>query len=359
MTCCSDRSAFGTARCDGDVVVDETILNTAAPDGMLGSRPERYRGASSVARYWARDNKGQIRQPGASGDIKSRGFGVGATFVSRIGRRDLLPARRANGFHRHGCARSTSGSVEGLATALTHARRTGVNGYRGGGRTRRPCSPPTWGTTPSTASPLMLQTGYSPVVRYPKHWNLEYPSAPPPGAPDGPLPGHCNTPAPSTAQQSSNASPGTAPRAPKLLSQDNFGTHDRRLQSIYPFLMGLHSLAMVDCQFGRPRLGSTPPQRVKVRQVCPAALGTVMCSLKASRYRPTWSAYPMAEPDWPAGAFACCCNSSVTVYLTDAQLKMAQWELIPGSWEHTLYFEAARSLHRTTLQSAQIHTLPG
>jgi hypothetical protein len=23
---------------------------------------------------------------------------------------------------------------------------------------------------------------------------------------------------------------------------------------------------------------------------------------------------------------------------------MAQWDLIPGSWEHTLYFEAARSL---------------
>ena len=43
------------AKCDGDVVVDETIINTAAPDGMLGSRPERYRGASSVARYWARD----------------------------------------------------------------------------------------------------------------------------------------------------------------------------------------------------------------------------------------------------------------------------------------------------------------
>lgn len=53
---------------------------------------------------------------------------------------------------------------------------------------------------------------------------------------------------------------------------------------------------------------------------------------------------PMAEPDWPADAMACCSNSSITVYLTEAQLKMAQWDLIPGSWEHTLYFEAARAL---------------
>jgi hypothetical protein len=52
----------------------------------------------------------------------------------------------------------------------------------------------------------------------------------------------------------------------------------------------------------------------------------------------------MAEPDWPADAMACCSNSSITVYLTDAQLKMAQWDLIPLSWEHTLYFEAARAL---------------
>ena len=52
---------------------------------------------------------------------------------------------------------------------------------------------------------------------------------------------------------------------------------------------------------------------------------------------------PLAEPDWAAEDMACCSNSSVTVYLTDEQLKMAQWELVPGSWEHTLYFEAVRA----------------
>jgi hypothetical protein len=53
---------------------------------------------------------------------------------------------------------------------------------------------------------------------------------------------------------------------------------------------------------------------------------------------------PMAEPDWPAEAMACCSNSSTTVYLTEGELRMAHWDLIPGSWEHTLYFEAARAL---------------
>lgn len=334
------------AKSDGDVVVDETIINTAAPDGRLGSRPERYRGASSVARYWARDKKGQVKQPGAPGDTKTSGFGVGATFVSRIGRRDALHAEPAVfiGVDVHA---PTSGSVEGLATALRQAARAGIDGRRGRGRARRPLLTSDMGYNPKNGfAELMLQTGYSPVVRYPKNWTIEHPSAPPPGAPDGPLPGplqyagalYC----PAVIKRIAGH---RTPSTEELLKQDNFGTHDRRLQSIYPFLMGLHSRpAMVDCQFGRPRIGTTPPKRAKVRQVCPAALGTVMCPLKPESLQTDIVGLPMAEPDWPAEAFACCCNSSVTVYLTDAQLKMAQWELIPGSWEHTLYFEAARSL---------------
>ncbi|MEE3065446.1 MAG: hypothetical protein VYA67_16090 [Actinomycetota bacterium] len=53
---------------------------------------------------------------------------------------------------------------------------------------------------------------------------------------------------------------------------------------------------------------------------------------------------PVAEPTWPAETKSCCSQSSVTVYLTPQQLKMAQWGLIPGFWEHTLYYEAARAL---------------
>ena len=252
----------------------------------------------------------------------------------------------------------TSGSVEGLATALTHARRTGVDELP-----RRWPHPPArahrrrWGTTPRTASPNSCcrpATHRSCATPNTGTSNIPAPHRPEPQTDR--YPGHCNTPAPSTAQQSSNASPGTAPRAPKnYCSQDNFGTHDRRLQSIYPFLMGLHSpgdgrlpvrTAAARLYAAAASQGPTGmPGRARNSDVFPQAesVPTDVVGLPARRTRLARRRY-----------FACCCNSSVTVYLTDAQLKMAQWELIPGSWEHTLYFEAARSLHRTTLQSAQI-----
>ncbi|MBP2455133.1 hypothetical protein [Mycolicibacterium lutetiense] len=334
------------ANCEGDLVVDETIIDTAAPDGMLGSRPDRYRGASSVARYWARDKRGRVKIPGGPGETKSSGFGVGATFVSRIGRRDALHSEPAL-FVGMAVHAPTSGSVQGLAIALHHARRTGVDCRRGGRRSRRPSLTADMGYNPKSGfAELMLETGYSPVVRYPKHWNIEYPSALPPGAPEGPVPGplqyagafYC----PAVLKRiHGHRTPSTR----ELLSADNFGAHDRRLQSIYPFLMGLHSRpAMADCRFGRPRLNGTPPQRVKQRQVCPAALGTVMCPLKPESMQTETPGLPLAEPEWPAEAMACCCNSSVTVYFTPDQLRMAQGDLIPGSWEHTLYYEAARAL---------------
>jgi hypothetical protein len=343
---CGSILVAAPANCEGDVVIDETIINTAGPDGMLGSRPERYRGASSIARYWARDKRGQVKQPGMPGDIKSSGFGVGATFVSRVARRDALHAEPALfvGLDVHA---PTSGSVDGLATALAHARRTSIDCRRDGSRTRRPLLTADMGYNPKNGfAELMMKTGYSPVVRYPKHWTVEYPSARPPGAPDGCPPGplqyagafYC----PAVIKRIAGH---RTPSTEELLNQDNFGTHDRRLQAIYPFLMGLHSRpVMADCRFGRPRLDATPPQRVKVRQVCPAALGTLMCPHKPESMHTDVLGLPMAEPDWPADAMACCSNSSITVYLTEAQLKMAQWDLIPGSWEHTLYFEAARAL---------------
>lgn len=109
--------------------------------------------------------------------------------------------------------------------------------------------------------------------------------------------------------------------------------------------MGYHSRpVMTEVRFGRPRLGTVAPRHAKVRLVCPAALGLIMCPLKPESMQTDVPGLPLAEPDWPAEAMACCSNSSVTIYLTANQLRMAQWELVPGSWEHTLYFEAARAL---------------
>lgn len=337
--------AAAPANCEGDVVVDETIINTAKPDGTLGSRPERYRGASSVARFWARDKRGQINEFGSKGDVKSSGYGVGATFVSRIARRDALHAEPAVfiGIDVH---TPTSGSIDGLATALKHARRTGIDGRRGG-RTRRPLLTADMGYNPKNGfAELLLDTGYSPVVRYPKHWTVEHASSNPPDAPDGPLPGPLQHSGaffcPAVVKRISGH---RTPSTEELLAKDGFRFHDRRLQAIYPFLMGYHTRpVMTEVRFGRPRLGVVAPRRAKVRLVCPAALGLIMCPLKPESMQTDVPGLPLAEPDWAAEAMACCCNSSVTIYLTDGQLRMAQWELVPGSWEHTLYFEAARAL---------------
>jgi hypothetical protein len=240
----------------------------------------------------------------------------------------------------------TGASVSGLASALAHARRTGIDGRRKG-RCRRPLLTADMGYNSKTGfGELMLKTQYSPVVRYPQHWNVQFASANPPGAPDGPPPGpvqHTGTFfCPAVVKLIGGH---RTPRMKDLLTRDQFRAHDRRLQMIYPYLMGLHSSpAMADGRYGRPRTGESVPQWAKIRLVCPAALGTLMCPLKPESVCDDGAGIPLAEPEWPAEAMACCSKSSITLNLTHDQLRMAQWDLVPGSWEHSLYFEAARAL---------------
>lgn len=70
----------------------------------------------------------------------------------------------------------------------------------------------------------------------------------------------------------------------------------------------------------------------------------VRCPLKPDSMTATPIGTPTAVPTWTAEEYRCCAKSSVTVTLTPDQLRMAQWNLVPGSWEHGLYFEAARAL---------------
>jgi hypothetical protein len=53
---------------------------------------------------------------------------------------------------------------------------------------------------------------------------------------------------------------------------------------------------------------------------------------------------PQAEPTWQAQDRLCCAQSSVTVTLTDDQVRLAQWGFVGGSWEHILTYEAERAL---------------
>jgi hypothetical protein len=339
--------------CEGDVVVDETIINTAGPDGTLGVKPDRYRGASSVAKYWIREKDRTLDtgsqknkdSPRSARNIKASGFGVGATFLTRVASRNALHAEPPVfiGMEVH---MPTGASIAGLATAIAHAHRTGVDARRNS-RTRWPLLTADMGYNNKTGfGELMLTARYSPVVRYPRTWTVSFPSAKSVGAPEGPPPGpiqyagafYC----PAVAERIDGH---RTPKTEELLKRDAFRAHDNRLRAIYPYLMGLHTRpAIADIRFGRPRHGTQPSQGAKIRLVCPAALGSVMCPLKPESLNTEATGLPLAQPDWSAQDLACCAKSSVTVTLTGDQLRLAQWDLVPGSWEHTLYFEAGRAL---------------
>lgn len=335
----------------GDLVVDETIINTANPGGVLGAAGNRYRGASSIAASWARDKDRKLvatatdrAQLTIRTVLSDFGFGVGASFLSAVGQRDALHAVPALfvGLAVHA---PTGASIAGLSTAIAHSWRTGLSA-RHTGRTRPPLLTADMGyNNKSGFGELMIATGYSPVVRYPKHWNISYPSANPAGTPDRPAPGplqyagafYC----PAVAERIRGH---RTPKTEELLQRDQFRIHDRRLRAIYPFLMGRHSRpAFADIRIGRPRTAVQAPKGVKIRLVCPAAMGTVRCPLKPESMAIETPGLPLAQPDWPAQTLTCCMKSSVTVTLTDDQLRLLQEDLVPGSWEHTLYFEAARA----------------
>jgi hypothetical protein len=340
------------ADCEGDVVVDETIINTAGPDGTLGVKADRYRGASSVAKYWVREKDRTVdtgssrstKSTAAGRSIKASGFGVGATFLTRVARRDALHAE-APVFIGMEVHLPTGASIAGLATAIAHARRTGLDARRDR-RSRWPLLTADMGYNNRTGfGELMLATRYSPVVRYPRTWTVSFPSANPLGAPAGPPPGpiqyagafYC----PAVADRLDGH---RTPKTEELLKRDAFRSHDQRLRAIYPYLMGLHTRpAIAAISFGRPRLGSQPTKGAKIRLVCPAAMGKLMCPLKPDSLLTPEVGLPLARPDWSAQTLTCCEKSSVTVTLTTDQLRLAQWDLVPGSWEHTLYFEAARA----------------
>ena len=339
--------------CEGDVVVDETTFNTASCDGTLGRKPERNRAASPISQSWARTSDHTL-VTGSADDhtgtaryrqVKSSGVGVGATFLTRVAERSALHAEPALfiGMAVHG---PTGSNVAGLAAAIRHARRNGVDARRDR-RGHWPLLTADMGYNNKTGfGELMLAERYSPVVRYPENWNVSFPSANPGSASEGPPPGPLQYVGAFFCPAVRDRIDGhRTPRSVDLLNHDKFRTHDARLRAIYPYLMGLHTRpAIADVRYGRPRIGTAAPKAAKIRLVCPAALGSLMCPLKPESLHPSADGVPLATPTWDAHELACCAKSSVTVTLTADQLRLAQWELVPGSWEHTLYYEAARAL---------------
>lgn len=326
----------------GDVVADESIFDLAKPSAGLGSREEKNRGAAYIGEYYVRESATGTITTNCQ-QITKAGFGLGLSAVTRVGSPDALHAvsNVIIGIDVHA---PTSGSIDGLRNALLEARASGLTG-----------PPPTRRRWPYLTIDMgynvkrgfaatMLELKYSPVARYPKRWGTTFGAAP--LKPDSRLPGPI---------QSNGAfyCPAAAallkrhrvPRSRELLEADGWRAHDDRLRRTLPFLMGTNSRPAIGrAAAGRPSLRKRSETRVKLELVCPAVQLRVRCPLKPESMTQAEPGTPTAAPTWSASERACCANSVTTVSLTDDQFRLAQWDFVPGSWEHMMYFEAARAL---------------
>lgn len=342
----------------GDIVADESIFDLANHSAGLGSRPEKYRAAAYCGRYYVRDGKtGAVHTVTKPHEIRKAAFGIGLTAVTRVGPPDALHVV-APVIVGIAVFEPTSGSVPGLQAALDGMRENGL-GARRSARARWPHLTIDMGYNPKRGfADLMLDYEYSPVARYPKTWNLTFASVHPRSEesrrPSGngaelkppPLPGPVQIAGAFYCPAALDfADLHRARRTREMLADKEFRLHDDRLRRLLPLLMGTNSRPHRARTIpGRPALGAPEPMSVKQELVCPAAQRRVRCPLKPDSVTETPSGTLTVTPTWAAADKVCCAKSSVTVTLTPDQLRMAQWNLVPGSWEHALYFEAARSL---------------
>jgi hypothetical protein len=210
---------------------------------------------------------------------------------------------------------------------------------------------------------VCLDTGYAPVVRYPKHWNTVFPSELPVhtlrGVPAGPVQvaGDFYCPmireiagigsvlrssrelaAEEKKQRERAAAAGVDP-GPSL-----FEVHDELLAAMLPLSMGKNSrLYRGKSGPGKPKPGDGE-DTVRLDQMCPAVQGRVRCRLKPASMDNPDPSVPTLDPPWPEGRYRCCGQSQLTLVLSPEQKKRAQWGLIPGSWEHDNVHGAVRAL---------------
>jgi hypothetical protein len=335
--------------CRGDLVVDGTLYSVAKQDGQIGSADDKMRGAVACSNFHVRDRKAKPTDDGgeSSRRITYAAMSLELTALTRIGKPTAMHAV-APVFVGIAIHYATSGSPEGMADALEQAEANGLTARPKGPRAR-------WSyitfdmayNSKDGCAETLLKHRYNPVGRYPTGWGIECPSTKPLGAPE-------SEPEPGALQWAgaffcpavlAKIKDHRTPAMRHLLENDQFRLHDKRLRRILPYLMGYNSRPfLAPAGHGRPVLGRKRNQVVKVKLVCPAVMGMLQCPLKPESMRQGAAGTPVAEPTWQAHERACCANSNVVVTLTSAQFKRAQWDMVPGSWEHALYFEAARAL---------------
>lgn len=329
---------------DGDLVADESIFDLAGNSYDLGAKPDRKRAASYCGRYYVRDRTSTV-SGGSAHTVKKAAFGIGLTAITRVG-----PARALHsvppvivGIDIH---EPTSGNAHAVAHAIDHARANGLLPQRSR-RSAWPTLVVDMGYNPKADfAELMLERQYAWVGRYPKNWNTVIPSAS--VASEGPLPGPLQISGAFYCPAAKSLAKSFKVRATSAMleqSPPGFLKHDNTLAALLPLLMGTNSRPFKALPTsGKPRPGRHRADPVtKMKFVCPAAMGRVRCPLKPESLGAEASV-PLLEPDHEASTYQCCSKSSVTVTLTPEQLKLAQWGAPPGSWEHTLHFEAARAL---------------
>jgi len=328
----------------GDVVADESVFDLAKPSRGLGSRPEKNRGAAYIGQYYIRDAKtGAITTDLRGQQISKAGFGLGLSAVTRVGAGTALHSVPPViiGIDVHA---PTSGSVDGLRNALRHAASNGLTGPPPS-RRRWPYLTIDMGyNIKRDFGDTMLDLKYSPVARYPQHWKLTFLAAPitATGRLPGPIQAAGAFYCPAAAELLAEPRP---PKTRDLLESGGWRAHDDRLRRTLPFLMGTNARPTVArATGGRPAAHRAPEMKVKLELVCPAVQLRVRCPLKPASMTQAEPGTPTAAPSWNAADRACCANSVTTVSLTDDQFRLAQWDMVPGSWEHTVYFEAARAL---------------
>lgn len=332
----------------GDLVVDGTLFKVAKGDSTIGTTDSKMRGAVACANLVVRDKKHRLHTTSTlPRNSVFLGMTVELTALTRIGKPSAMHAV-APVFVGIAIHFGTSGSVEGLATAWQHAEANGLIDQSRATRSHWPHLVCDMGyNVKSGFAELVLQHRYSPVARFPQRWGVQCSSIKPAGAPQShPEPGPLQWAGAFYCPAVLSRIKGhRTPTMDELLQSDGFRAHDERLQKILPYLMGYNSRPYFALTgHGRPALGRTRDRAVKIKLVCPAAMGTIKCPLKPESMTAGHIGIPVAEPTWQAHELGCCAKSSVTVTLTSAQLKRAQWDLVPGSWEHSVYYEAARAL---------------
>ncbi|MGW0042222.1 hypothetical protein [Rhodococcus sp. NPDC003348] len=329
----------------GDLVADESIFDLAGPSAGLGSRPDKHRAAAYCGKYYKRDKQtGEIRTERMPIESSKTGFGIGLTAISRVGPPQAVHAV-APVIVGIAVREPTSANVEAVRVAMEGMHENGL-AARKSSRARWPHFVVDMGYNPKRGfADLLLDHQYSPVARYPKGWNLQFPAAHPFPSDDpdpGPIQiaGAFYCPAVVDYIQAHGV-----PETRRLLENKDFRLHDDRLRRLYPFLMGTNSRPKRRrVTRGRPGLGQEQQMAVTQEFVCPAAMGRLRCKLKPDSTTQIPVGVQEAQPTWSADRYRCCTKSTVTVAYTEKQLRLAQWNLVPGSWEHALYFEAARAL---------------